>query len=75
MPHHIAREAAAQVLKSESKAFFTIFVVAFTFFLAIALVAQLLTWQWRNWLPGAEGGKSLVGGVKSAVYTFMSHLT
>lgn len=75
MPHHITHDVSAQVLKSESKAFFTIFVVAFTFFLAIALVAQLLTWQWRSWLPGAEGGKSLVGGVKSAVYTFMSHLT
>jgi len=26
-------------------------------------------------LPGAEGEKSLVHGVKSAVYTFMSYLT
>lgn len=75
MPHHLAREALSQGLKSDSKTFFGIFVVAFAFFLAIALVAQLLTWQWRAWLPGAEGGKSLVGGVKSAVYTFMSHLT
>ena len=29
---------------------------------------------WRTWLPGAEGVKSLYGGVKAAVYTFMSHL-
>ena len=75
MPHHIAREVAAQALKSESKTFFGIFVVGFAVFLAIALVSQVLTWQWRTWLPGAEGEKSLVGGVKSAVYTFMSHLT
>jgi light-harvesting complex 1 beta chain len=43
-------------------------------FLVIALVAQAMGWQWRSWLPGAEGAKSLVGGVKAAVYTFMSHL-
>jgi light-harvesting complex 1 beta chain len=75
MPHHIAREAAAQALKSDSKTFFTIFVVGFAMFLVIATVSQLLTLQWRAWLPGAEGEKSLVGGVRSAVYTFMSHLT
>jgi light-harvesting complex 1 beta chain len=44
-------------------------------FMAIALAGQLLGWQWRSWLPGAEGVKSLNGGVKAAVYTFMSHLT
>jgi light-harvesting complex 1 beta chain len=41
---------------------------------AIALIGQLLGWQWRSWLPGAEGVKSMTGGVKAAVYTFMSHL-
>jgi light-harvesting complex 1 beta chain len=75
MPHHLARQAAAQALKSDSKTFFTIFVVGFAVFLSIALVSQVLTWQWRTWLPGAEGEKSLLGGVKAAVYTFMSHLT
>jgi light-harvesting complex 1 beta chain len=44
-------------------------------FLAIAVAGQLLGWQWRSWLPGAEGVKSLHGGVKAAVYTFMSNLS
>lgn len=52
-----------------------IFVVSFAVFMAIALAGQLLGWQWRTWLPGAEGVKSLNGGVKAAVYTFMSHLS
>jgi light-harvesting complex 1 beta chain len=43
-------------------------------FLAIALAGQLLGAHWRTWLPGAEGVKSVFGGVKAAVYTFMSHL-
>jgi light-harvesting complex 1 beta chain len=52
-----------------------IFTAAFVLFMAIALTGQLLGWQWRTWLPGAEGVKSLNGGVKAAVYTFMSHLS
>jgi light-harvesting complex 1 beta chain len=58
----------------DSKSFHGIFAAGFVVFLLIALVAQAMGWQWRSWLPGAEGAKSLTGGVKAAVYTFMSHL-
>jgi light-harvesting complex 1 beta chain len=61
-------------VKAESVSYFTIFAVGFTLFAAIALVGVLLGAQWRSWLPGAEGVKSMTGGVKAAVYTFMSHL-
>jgi light-harvesting complex 1 beta chain len=64
----------AALAKEDGKAFFLIFCVAFMAFLAIALVGVLLGCQWRAWLPGAEGVKSVTGGVKAAVYTFMSHL-
>ncbi len=62
------------LMKEDFKAFYGIFAVGFVVFLAIALVGQALGWQWRSWLPGAEGVKSVTGGVKTAVYTFMSHL-
>lgn len=64
-----------QLLKNDSKVFSAIFAVGFALFLFIALLAQVGHWQWRSWLPGAESEKSLIGGVKAAVYTFMSHLT
>jgi light-harvesting complex 1 beta chain len=51
-----------------------IFAISFVVFLLAALVGQLFGWPWRSWLPGAEGAPSLFGGVKSAVYTSMSHL-
>ena len=51
-----------------------VFCVGFAVFLVIALIAQMLTMRWRSWLPGAEGEGSLIGGVKSAVYTFMSNI-
>jgi light-harvesting complex 1 beta chain len=54
--------------------FLTLFTVSFVVFAAIAVVGQMLGWHWRSWLPGAEGVKSMTGGVKAAVYTFMSHL-
>jgi light-harvesting complex 1 beta chain len=54
--------------------FQAIFLAGFVLFWVIAIVGELLGWHWRTWLPGAEGVKSLTGGVKSAVYTFMSQL-
>jgi len=51
-----------------------IFICGFLLFFPIALVASALGCHWRNWLPGAEGVNSLMGGVKAAVYTFMAHL-
>jgi light-harvesting complex 1 beta chain len=51
-----------------------LFLVSFIFVLLIALAAQVLFLDWRTWLPGAEGEKSLIKGVRAGVYTFMSHL-
>lgn len=70
--HSTALHALPQ---NDSLTFRGIFITSFVALLAIAVLAQMLTWSWRSWLPGAEGEKSLVGDVRSAVYTFMSHLT
>jgi light-harvesting complex 1 beta chain len=51
-----------------------IFVLSFVVFLTIALLGQLIGLHWRSWLPGAESAKSIFGGVKAGVYTFMSNL-
>ena len=67
--------SAQAASKSDTVAFGSIFAVSFVLFLAIALLALLLTWNWRHWLPVADGEKSLIHGVKSAVYTFMPYLT
>ncbi len=49
--------------------------VAFVVIVPIAVLGQLMGLHWRNWLPGAEGATSAFGGVKAAVYTFMSHIS
>jgi light-harvesting complex 1 beta chain len=50
------------------------FVLIFFAFMALAVVGQLLALNWRTWLPGAEGTSTILVGVKSAVYTVISHL-
>jgi light-harvesting complex 1 beta chain len=69
--HGVSR---ATFIQQDRKSFRLLFVSAFVLFLAIALIGRTLGQPWRSWLPGAEGVKSVTGGVKAAVYTFMSHL-
>jgi len=71
----ITDESLHESVKTDSITYYSIFAVSFVMFLAIALIAQVLFLRWRSWFPGAEGGKTLIGDVKAAVYTFMSQLT
>jgi light-harvesting complex 1 beta chain len=57
------------------KGFQGIFVVIFIAFLGLALASMLFTQDWRTYLPGAEGARSMLSGVKSAVYTVISQLS
>jgi light-harvesting complex 1 beta chain len=57
-----------------SPAFWLLYLALFAVFLTVAVSAALLTIRWRGWLPGAEGERSLIGGVRSAVYTAISHV-
>jgi len=67
--------SGAPVAPADDRWSFTvIYVAAFLVVLPIALVAQSLMMQWRSWFPGAESEKSLIGGVKAAVSSFMSLL-
>lgn len=49
------------------------FIVTFLTFLAVAVLAQVMGLDWRSWFAGAEG-KSLLGGVRTAVYTLLAHV-
>ena len=71
----VTSESLHESAKTNSITYYSIFVVSFVLFLTIALIGQTLLLRWRSWFPGAEGGKTLIGDVKAAVYTFMSQLT
>jgi hypothetical protein len=57
------------------KGFQGIFVVMFIAFFVMAVASMLFTQNWRTFLPGAEGARSMLDGVKTAVYTVISQLS
>ncbi|MBV9825850.1 MAG: light-harvesting protein [Alphaproteobacteria bacterium] len=60
----------------EAREFHRIFMTSFIVFVVIAIVAHILAWNWRPWLPGAHGYQtSLLDGAKDAVSYTMSLLT
>ena len=58
----------------EAKEFHGIFMTSFIIFMVIAIIAHILAWQWRPWLPGSEGYRSMLDGVKAAVNTVLPYL-
>jgi light-harvesting complex 1 beta chain len=51
--------------ESEAKEFHSIFVSSFIIFTVVAIIAHILVWQWRAWLPGVNGySTSLLDGVQ-----------
>jgi light-harvesting complex 1 beta chain len=60
---------------SSLKGFQGIFVVMFIAFLFVAMASMLCLQNWRTFLPGAEGARSMLDGVKTAVYTVISQLS
>lgn len=45
--------------EGEAKEFHSIFMSSFIAFTVIALIAHILAWMWRPWLPGADGYAAL----------------
>jgi light-harvesting complex 1 beta chain len=43
----------------EAKEFHGIFMTSFVAFTIIAIVAHILAWMWRPWLPGPKGYAAL----------------
>ena len=50
----------------EAKEFHTIFMTSFFLFTAVAVVAHILAWMWRPWLPGP-------GGYKTSAFDSIQH--
>ena len=57
--------------EAEAKEFHSIFMTSFFLFTAIAVVAHILAWMWRPWLPGPAGYSMLDGAKDAAGYLMM----
>lgn len=60
--------------EQEAKEFHTIFMTSFIIFVVIAIVAHILAWQWRPWLPGPEGYAAITDSVQVLATQFRSFI-
>lgn len=59
----------------EAQEFHKLFVSSFIGFTLVAIVAHVLVWQWRPWLPGPDGYSSaILEGAKYAANQLISAL-
>ena len=61
--------SASGLTETEAKEFHSIFVQSFLGFVAVAVVAHILVWLWRPWLPGPNGYQtSMLDGIHHAAH-------
>lgn len=68
-------QSLSGLTENEAKEFHKIFLVSFLVFVVIALIAHVLAWQWRPWLPGPEGYSAVVDTTKTLASTFLPRLS
>ncbi len=61
--------------EAEAREFHSIFMTSFVVFTAIAIVAHILAWMWRPWLPGPTGYKAAMDGATHYAGIVLSYLT
>lgn len=59
-------DSLSGLTEPEAKEFHKIFMQSFMVFVGVAIVAHILAWLWRPWLPGEEGYSALIDGVQTA---------
>lgn len=64
----------AYLTPEEAKEFHKIFVSSFIGFTIIAIIAHVLVWMWRPWLPGVNGYAMMNDGVEVATATITAFL-
>jgi light-harvesting complex 1 beta chain len=60
--------------ESEAREFHSIFMTSFLIFTAIAIVAHILVWMWRPWLPGPGGYRAAMDSVTQVASTVLSYV-
>jgi light-harvesting complex 1 beta chain len=59
--------ALSGLSEAEAREFHSVFMSSFIGFVIVAVIAHILVWMWRPWLPGPEGYVSLNDGIQPAL--------
>ena len=65
------RSSLSGLTEAEAQEFHSLFVTSFIVFTVIAIIAHILVWMWRPWIPGPKG-YALLDGAVSAVHSALS---
>ena len=65
------RSSLSGLTEGEALEFHSLFIKSFLIFVVIAIIAHVLVWNWRPWLPGPKG-YALLGGVTSVGHAALS---
>jgi len=69
----MAEGSLTGLTEAEAKEFHRIFVGSFLLFTAVAIVAHILVWYWRPWLPSIHGYAELTNTAKVAGQMALAH--
>jgi light-harvesting complex 1 beta chain len=62
--------------EDEAREFHRIFMASFIVFVIVAIIAHILAWQWRPWLPGPQGyATSMLDSAKDLMTYYLPTLT
>jgi light-harvesting complex 1 beta chain len=67
------RSSLSGLTEAEALEFHSLFVKSFLIFTVIAIIAHVLVWNWRPWLPGPKG-YALLDGVTNAAQAALSFI-
>jgi light-harvesting complex 1 beta chain len=65
-------ESLSGLTEAEAREFHRIFMTSFIVFIVICIIAHILAWQWRPWLPG-EHGYSMLDHARDTVNYLIPH--
>ncbi len=65
------RSSLSGLSEAEAQEFHSLFVSSFIGFICIAILAHILVWAWRPWIPGPKG-YAMLDGVTNAAHSLVS---
>jgi light-harvesting complex 1 beta chain len=74
MANNDDRSSLSGLTEAEAQEFHSLFVTSFIIFAVIAIIAHILAWMWRPWIPGPKG-YALLDGAVSTVHNALSLLS
>ena len=71
MADNDGRSSLSGLTEGEAQEFHRLFVISFAVFTIIAIIAHILVWNWRPWIPGPKG-YTMIDGAAHAVHAAIS---